>query len=236
MERLARFGWHPLLLIPLIFLFGCVMPYPGFYGNGAYSGYGYPYGNGGYSYGGYPYGYGAPYGYAGQVTGYSCPVPEVGVAVPVPEYSSPGGTYVSPSQQAYLPPDRYNRRSPEGTRTWRQQAGGGQYPANSTQPPVIQSGSGGGTSTPTSGRPVARPNSIAPRANTQTWSPRSGALAARGLSRPALPSANAPQMGPVVQRAPRAATPLPATSRVTSASPPTARQPAPRTSNQGILR
>ncbi len=39
MARLARIGWHPLLLLPVIFLFGCVGPYP--YGYG-YSDYGYP--------------------------------------------------------------------------------------------------------------------------------------------------------------------------------------------------
>lgn len=233
MARLARFGWHPLLLLPVIFLTGCVGPYP--YGYG-YSDYGYPYGNEGYSYEGYSSGYAAPYGYGWPTPGGAMVVP-----VPVPEYYISGETYVTPSyHQADLPPNRHHRhkvRTPPygtnppgryyrpggdnpGPRDWRHHPGRGRGLVNLNRPPGVQRGTGGGTPSPTLGRPAAR-------SNTRSWSPRQGAPAGRGLTRPSLPSGNTPPRGGTVQRRPQTLAPAPTAGRAPAASGPLRRSALP---------
>jgi hypothetical protein len=193
MARLARFGWHPLLLLPVIFLIGCAAPYP--YGYG-YSDYGYPYSNGGYSYGGCPSGYAAPYGYGWPTPGGTMLVP-----VPVTEYYISGETYVTPSyQQADLPPDRHH-------------PGRGRGLVNLNRSPRVQRGPVGGTPSLTSGHPATRPDSFGAQSPNRYGFPHRGAPAGRGLTRPSRRPGNTPQREGMVQRRPQALDPAPTAGR-----------------------
>jgi hypothetical protein len=219
MVRLVRFGWYLLLLIPLVFLTGCVAPYGyGYGGYGGYPGYGSPYGYGGAT----------PYGYSG---GYGCPT-GMTVPVPVPEYpTTSGGYYPYPypyPNYGYQLPLSYPKHPPRPLVN--NSPSGGNVPVG-TNPPVLTPPASGGnvpvvTKPPDMAKPpgtnpgniTVPPGSIEPGANTRYWNPRASVPGTGGMVRPALPSGNAPritapQAGSLAMRMPPAMARVPAPGR-----------------------